>query len=393
MKKHCYRWKGRNQKGESVDGEIIEKDSAHALVKLRKQNISSIKIRRVMFSKPVSERDKISFNYQLATLLKAGIPLIAALKLIGEKNAVLKKIANALHLSVSDGYSLSDATKQHPKFFGKYECNLIAIGERTGQLDLVIEKLAQNQEHAHKLKRKVIKAINYPSLILLVTFFVIAGLMHYVVPEFEKTFKNFNSELPWLTLLVINTADIFNQHLLYLIALPILLILAFYTLLTKSKSLQISIEKTLLKTPFLKDIFGQAIAVHFSRCLEINLTSGVSLLAALENVSLIQKHEVTKEAIKRISTLIVDGVSLSQAVEQTNIFPQLVTQMIAIGEESGALEMVFSKLAEHYESEIDRLAEQMITFLEPALMLFVGAFTGLLMLALYLPMFQIGSIL
>lgn len=393
MNKYRYIWKGVSSTGESVNGEIFESNQVQALIKLRRQNISTIKIKRAFLSNKPSVQDKISFNYQLSTLLKAGIPLIKSLKLIGDKNPVLKSIANSLHFNLSEGFSFSEAAKLHAHFFENYECNLIEIGEKTGRLDCVIEKLAQSQDNDQKFRKKVTKAISYPCLVLIVTFFIMVGLLHYIVPEFEKTFKSFNGELPWLTLLVVSIAEKFNQIIPYIIAEATLFILFFCFALKKSSRFQIAVEKLILKIPFIRDFFGQIISIQLSRALEINLASGISLLLSLENVANVQKYAIAQNAITEIRSSILDGNALSHAVEKSSIFPKFVTQMIAIGEESGALEMIFSRISSHYESEIDRFTEQLIILLEPALMLFIGSITGTLMLALYLPIFQIGSIL
>ena len=393
MKKYHFRWKGISFNGEPITGDLFEQNKTIALVKLRRRNISSINIKRVFFVRKASDRNKINFHYQLSTLLKAGIPLLDSLKAMGHKNSILGNIANALYISISDGNSFSEAAKQHPHFIAAHECNLISIGEKTGSLDLTIEKIAQNQDRARELKYKVLKAINYPCLTILVNILVVILLLYYIVPEFERTFKSFNGELPWLAQIIIRASDTVTESIFKITATTLLTATTIYFFVKKSKNIRLYLEKLILKIPFTHYFFSQIISIQFARALEINLSAGVSLLSALENITYAQPHEITKNAIIKIQMSIKEGNTLSSAIEQTNIFPRLVTQMVSIGEEAGALEMIFSKLSSHYEQDIDSTIEQLIALLEPTLMLIVGAVTGTLILALYLPMFQLGSII
>ncbi len=403
MAKQRYAWRGVDRQGQVVNGEThaAGKDEVAAL--LREQRIRATHIQRQYAlptwlqhqTKPrASARDITQFTRQLATLLHAGVPLLQAFGILdrGENKVVLKTIIRKLQANIEGGMALNQALRQHAEFDALY-CNLVAVGELAGMLDDMLERLAHHLEKSETLRTTIRSALVYPSAVLGIASIVLVLILVFVVPAFQNIFASFGAELPWLTRWVIALSDGIQRYGLWLILILFIGTWRLRQLIKKRIHWQRHLHSLLLHIPIAGPLTRHACTARWTRTLATLFASGVPLTEALEAVQGVTGHLLFQDATQAIQAQLIQGRALSQALESTHgLFPTMVVQMCAIGEESGALDHMLEKTAEHYEREVESTVSRLSTLLEPFIMVVLGVLIGGLVMALYLPIFQLGQV-
>ena len=403
MAKHRYVWQGSDRQGKKATGEILADNPKEVTQLLRQQRIRATRIRR-QYEWPtwiqrkaksrVSANDITHFTRQLATLLHAGVPLLQAFDILdrGEDKVALKAIIRELHTQIEGGVALNQALRQHPEFDALY-CNLIAAGELAGMLDTMLERLALHLEKSEALHATIRSALIYPAAVLSIAGAVLVLILVFVVPSFQNIFASFDAELPWLTRWVIGLSEGLQHHGLWLIGL---IIMGFWWLKQQVRQRihwRRYLHSLLLRMPIAGPLTRHACTARWTRTLATLFAAGVPLTEALEAAQGVTGHLLFQAATQSIQTQLIQGQSLSRALENTKgLFPPMVVQMCAIGEESGALDHMLEKTAEHYEREVDSTVARLSTLLEPFIMVVLGLLIGGLVMALYLPIFQLGQV-
>lgn len=402
--KFNFSYVAKNAKGKKVKGEILSENKTAAIGALKKQGLSEIKLDRVsapnfltkfLATKKVKADQITIFTRQLATMQIAGIPLVQALKVIMESstNPQLTSLVNRLKDEVESGGSLSECLRYHPREFDELYCNLVEAGESSGNLDMMLQRIATYREKTESLKRKLKKAMYYPLAVLTVAFIVTTLLLVKVVPTFKTMFEGFGAQLPAYTQFVLTLSDAIQHNGLKvagLIGVSVWAILKLYRTSAKFKNL---LQRLLLRFPVFGNIFKKAAVARFARTLATTFAAGVPLPDALLLVAKASGNIVYYNAIMKMR----DGVSVGQRIhasmKETNVFPSMVVQMVAIGEETGSLDDMLIKVANIYEEEVDLAVDGLSTLLEPFIMLILGIIVGGLVIAMYLPIFKLGSVI
>ena len=403
MTKHRFIWRGINRQGNNVTGDMSA-DTVHDVrQQLQEQRIRATRIQR-QYELPVwlkfqakqrlSTRDIAQFTRQLATLLHAGVPLLQALDILkhGENNAVLKSMLLALHADIEGGTALSQALQAHPNFEALY-CNLIAVGELTGMLDVMLDRLAHHLEKSETLRITLRTALVYPAAVISIAAVVLVLILLFVVPAFQNIFASFGAELPWLTRWVMAMSQGIQEY--GLILLMALTAIAWWTKqqLNKRMHWRRFWHSLLLRLPIVGKLSRDACTARWARTLATLFSAGVPLTEALEAIQGVTTNVLFQEATQNIRRQIIEGQALSQALASTKgLFPNILVQMCNIGEESGALDHMLVKTAEHYEREVESTVARLSTLLEPFIMVVLGVLIGGLVMALYLPIFQLGQV-
>ena len=363
---------------------------------LRRQGIIVTKVRKQKFGRGgrVSEKDVTLFTRQLATMMKAGVPLLQAFDITakGASNPAVGKLLTDVRTEVETGSSLAQAFRKHPVHFDSLFCNLIAAGEQAGILDALLDRLATYKEKILALKSKIKSAMFYPAAVVIVAFVVTAVIMLFVVPEFKKVFANFGAELPAPTLFVIGLSDAFVAHWYIIFGALGGGIVAFFYFWKRSVPMQVVIDRMLLRAPIFGDIVRKATIARWTRTLATMFAAGVPLVEALDSVGGASGNYVYKVATKQIQTEVSTGTSLTISMQNAQVFPAMVVQMVAIGEESGQLDSMLGKVSDMYEQEVDDAVASMSSLIEPVIMVFLGIVIGGLVVAMYLPIFKLGQV-
>lgn len=394
-----FHYEGINKSGEKMVGDIQARSLAIAKADLRKQGIITNKVvkkRKPFFdkkNKKITPGDITVFSRQLATMIEAGIPLVQSFDIVskGQSNKRLKDLIEAVKHDVETGLTLAEALIKHPAYFNELFCNLVDAGEKSGSLDVMLDKVATYKEKIETIKKKIKKALTYPIAIMVVAFIVTAGLLIFVVPQFEALFKGFGADLPAMTKAVVNMSE-FMQSYWYIIfgALGGALYAFIYA---KNHSLDFaqSVDRVLLKLPVVGPILEKAAIARFSRTLSITFAAGLPLVEALRSVAGATGNIIYSKATDKIREEVSTGQQMNTAMENTHLFPNMVIQMVAIGEESGALEKMLSKVADFFEEDVDNAVDALSSLLEPIIMSILGILVGGLVVAMYLPIFKLGS--
>ena len=392
MKQKIYTWYGIDENGMRVSGQMQGENIIAIKSNLIEQNISPLKIQRKFTFALLSPQKKIShkhiadFSRQLATLIAAGIPLLASLNIIEQssEHAGLRILLNKIKRDIEGGLVLSAALRKHKKYFADLFCNLIHAGEQSGTLDIMLDHIAHHQEKTENLKRKIKKALLYPTAILATAIIVTAVLLVFVVPQFAKLFHDFGAELPVYTQLVIKISTIIKNNFLFIILAIISIIMVFrYT----------NTDKMILKVPIMGKILIKAIIARFSRTLAITFKAGLPLAEALQIIADTVNNKVYQQAILTIREQVASGHTISSAIIDNSLFPNRARQMITIGEESGSLDVMLIKIAEYYENEVNYLVDNLNNLLEPTIMVILGILIGGLIIGMYLPIFRLGTVI
>ena len=396
-KEITYLWEGKNREGKSIRGEMRAASEAVVQTSLRRQGVMNARVKKARFKVggSVSEKDISLFTRQLATMMKAGVPLLQSFDIVGRghANGAVAKLLLDIKADVETGSSLSQAFRKYPLYFDALYCNLVAAGEQAGILDTLLERLATYKEKILAIKSKIKAALFYPISVLVVAFIITAVIMIFVIPAFKDVFKSFGADLPAPTLLVIAISDFFVAYWWAIFGVIFGGFYAFFEAWKRSEKMQMAMDRLLLRLPIFGDIIRKAVIARWSRTLSTMFAAGVPLVESLDSVGGAAGNYVYKAATKQIQGEVSTGTSLTNAMTGTNLFPNMVTQMVAIGEESGALDSMLSKVADFFEQEVDDAVEAMSSLMEPIIMVVLGTLIGGMVVAMYLPIFKLGAVI
>ena len=393
-------WEGLDKNRQKSKGVITAKSEVLARTELRRQGYRITKIRKKskpLFSKvrEITASDIAIFSRQLATLLKAGIPLVQAFDIIGKghENPSMQLMLLSIKTNLESGDTLAESLKKNPLYFDELFCNLVEAGESAGVLETLLDKIATYKEKTESIKKKIKKALTYPTAVIFVAFIVTAILLLFVVPVFEELFKSFGADLPIFTRLIVDISKTLKQIWWLLLVIIISVIYSFIYFKRRSRAFNRFLDKTLLKTPVIGTILNKSAIARFSRTLSILSTAGIPLVNALSSASGACGNIMYSEAVLKMREEVATGQRLQFAMLQTILFPHSVQQMIAIGEESGSLDAMLSKVADFYEEDIDNLVDNLSNLIEPVIMVILGILIGGLVIAMYLPIFKMGAVI
>jgi type IV pilus assembly protein PilC len=393
-----FRWEGRDKKGKRLKGRSLAPDEAALRADLRRQGIAPSRIRKqsggLKRGGGVKPMDIAVFSRQLATMLAAGIPLVQGFEIIGtghEKPSMQKLILD-IKSDVEAGTSLHESLAKHPLYFDDLFVNLVEAGEQAGALEGLLDKIATYKEKTEALKKKVKKALFYPAAVLAVAIIVTTILLLFVIPEFESLFKGFGADLPAFTMMVINLSKFVQAYGIYMAVVVFGVFWVFFYFKKRSRRMREFLDRAALKVPVIGPILNKAAIARFSRTLATMFAAGVPLVEALESVAGATGNIVYENAVLRMRDEVATGQRLQRAMETTELFPNMVVQMIAVGEESGSLDTMAGKVATFYEAEVDNAVDAMSSLLEPLIMVILGVLVGGLVIAMYLPIFKLGSV-
>ena len=396
-KEFIFQWEGLDKKGKRIKGEMKAASEVFVSATIRRQGISNIIIKKQSgFKRPkkITEKDVTLFTRQLATMLKAGVPLLQVFDIVGKGNnnpSVTKLLAD-IKSDVETGSSLSQAFRKYPLYFDSLFCNLIGAGEQAGILDSLLDRLASYKEKILAIKSKIKSALIYPISIIVVAFVITAVIMIFVVPAFKELFSSFGAQLPAPTLLVMAISDAFVAYWWLIFSTIGGGLWFFFYTWKRSINMQNTMDRLLLKLPIFGELIKKATIARFSRTLSTMFAAGVPLVEALESVAGASGNRVYFLATQTIQKEISTGTSLTVAMDNTNVFPNMVIQMVAIGEESGALDEMLAKVADFYEAEVDDAVAAISSLMEPVIMVVLGVLIGGLVIAMYLPIFKMGEV-
>jgi type IV pilus assembly protein PilC len=393
-----FAWEGVDKQGKKVRGEMEAMSVAFVNATLRRQGVNPLKVgkrRKPLFSvkRKIKPKDVAVFTRQLATMLVAGIPVAQAFDIVGKghENPSMQELIMAVKQDVESGTNLTSALAKHPLYFDRLYCNLVAAGEAAGILDAILDKVATYKEKIEGIKGKIKSALFYPTAVIVVAFVITAVLLIFVIPQFENLFSSFGADLPALTKMVINLSRGFSEYW-YLIVGSIVGTVAFlgYTY-KRSEKMQNALDRALLKAPVIGDIVKKATIARFARTLATMFAAGVPLVESLDSVAGAAGNRVYYEGTLKIKAEVSTGTQLQSAMNATGLFPNMVVQMVAIGEESGELDKMLGKVADFYEQEVDDAVAGLSSLLEPIIMAFLGVVIGGLVIAMYLPIFKMAA--
>jgi len=397
IKEYTYLWEGVDRNNRPVRGEVKAASEAVVSSNLRRQGIRITKLRRETFrgGGRVTDRDITFFTRQLSTMLKAGVPLLQAFEIVarGHRNARFSRLMMDIKGRVEAGSSLSQAFREHPAQFDALYCNLVSAGETSGMLDGILDRLATYKEKILAIKSKIKSALFYPTAVVIVAIVVVWVIMVWVIPAFKQVFTNFGANLPTPTLIVIAISDFFVAYWWAIALIIIALVFGFFFLHRRSTAFRYAIDRLVLKVPIVGAIVEKATIARWTRTLATMFAAGVPLVESLDAVGGASGNSAFANATKRIQTDVATGTSLTNAMGNTGLFPTMVLQMTQIGEESGSLDGMLSKVAEFYEREVDDAVAALSSLLEPLIIVFLGVVIGGLVVAMYLPIFKLGAVI
>ncbi|WP_348946008.1 type II secretion system F family protein [Chitinibacter sp. FCG-7] len=395
LKDFTFRWEGKDRTNKIVKGEM--RASGEAVVKstLRRQgiNVTSIKKVRLGAGRKITELDIAMFTRQLATMLKSGVPLLTAFDIVakGHSNPSVTKLLMEIKTDIETGSSLTQAFRRHPNQFDALYCNLVQAGEQAGILDALLARLATYKEKILAVKKKIKSAMFYPTAVLVTAFVITAVIMIFVIPAFKDLFSSFGADLPGPTLLVMAISDFFVSYWYIIFGGIFGGIYLFLQAWKKSEKLQFFMDRLLLKLPVFGQIVRNATIARWTRTLATMFAAGVPLVESLESVGGASGNIVYKLATQKIQAEVSTGTNLTTAMQNANVFPNMVMQMTSIGEESGSLDSMLSKVADYFEEEVDNAVEALSSLMEPVIMVVLGTLIGGLVVAMYLPIFKMGA--
>ncbi|AIF99764.1 type II secretion system protein F [Alteromonas australica] len=395
-----YTWQGKDRRGNSRKGEISAISLAEAKNLLRRQGISANKVKKLatpLFGRGAQKivaADISVMSRQIATMLGAGVTLIQSLDMIaqGHAKASMRKLLHEISNEVKSGNPLSGALRKHPDYFDDLYCDLVYTGEQSGALETIYDRIATYKEKAEALKSKIKKAMLYPIAVVVVAFVVTTILLIFVVPQFEDIFSSFGAELPAFTQFVLAISRFVQDYGFVMAIAAVGAGMLFVRAHKKSQSLRDNVDKAILKAPVVGEILKKASIARFTRTLATTFSAGVPLIGALESAAGASGNAVFRDAILFMRKEVAGGMQMHTAMRATNVFPDMVTQMVAIGEESGAVDSMLSKIATIYEAEVDDMVDGLTSLLEPIIMAVLGVVIGGLIVAMYLPIFEMGNV-
>ena len=397
-----YVWKGKNSYGEKRKGEIEAVDQAAALAQVKRLRITNPVVKEkpkdllenISFFKPkVSGKDIVIFTRQLSTMINAGLPLVQGIEILEKQqsNPTFKKALGEIRQDVEAGSTLADSMRKKPKVFDNLFTNMIEAGETGGILDTILGRLATFMEKSMALKKKIKGAMTYPTICLAISILILAIILIFVVPVFSKMFEDFGSSLPLPTQIVVNMSDFFKRNILYMIFCLFIVTMLIKKYYSTEKG-RLVIDKGLLKSPVIGLLLRKVAVAKFTRTLSTMLQSGVPILEALQVVAKTAGNKVIENAVFRVGDSIAEGRPIAEPLEECGVFPNMVVQMINVGETVGALDAMLEKIADFYDEEVDQAVENLTAMIEPFMMVFLGGMIGGLVVAMYLPIFKIASV-
>ena len=392
-----FSFEGKNLSTEQiVRGEVVAKDEAEARAKLPRRQIKVIQISKMKVSrqKRITQADITVFTRQLATMMKAGLPLMQAFDIVakGHSNASMTKLLMDIRGDIEQGTSMADAFAKHPKYFDRFYSNLVRAGEAGGVLESLLDKLATYKEKTQAIKKKVKSALTYPAAVLVVAIALVIVMMMFVLPEFGKVYDGMGVALPALTQFMMNISDFFVAYGWLVIIGLIGSVVGFYQWLQRSPKLQKRVDALLLKMPIFGGIVRKATIARWARTTSTLFAAGVPLVETLDSVAGASGNIIYEEATQEIRSKVNQGISLTSGMVATDLFPNMMVQMASIGEESGALDDMLNKAAEFYEDEVDNAVSQLSSLMEPIIMVVLGGIVGVILVAMYLPLFNLGNV-
>jgi len=393
-------WEGTDRKGNKIKGKSMAADEAGVRADLRRQGVVPSRIRKQsagLFKGKgkITMGDIAIFSRQLATMLAAGIPLVQAFEIVGggHENQAMQKLIMAIKVDVEGGNSLADAIAKHPLYFDDLFVNLVEAGEQAGALETLLDKVATYKEKTEAIKKKIKKALTYPAAVLVVAFVVTIILLIFVIPAFEDLFQGFGADLPAFTRVVIDLSVFVRQQGWILAMMIGGAVYAFLYFKKRSRPMRHFLDRVALKAPIIGPILQKAAIARYARTLSTMFAAGVPLVEALESVAGATGNIVYEIGVLQMRDEVSTGQRLQQAMENTDLFPNMVIQMIAVGEESGSLDEMSSKVADFYEEDVDNAVDNLSSLLEPMIMAILGILVGGLVVAMYLPIFKMGSVI
>ncbi|HSD61123.1 MAG TPA: type II secretion system F family protein [Burkholderiales bacterium] len=396
IKEFVFSWEGRDKTGKLVKGEMRAGGDAFVNATLRRQGINVIKVRRQRgrMGKTITEKDITLFTRQLATMMKAGVPLLQAFDIVGKghANPSVGRLLMDVKTEVETGSSLAQAFRKHPLYFDALFCNLVAAGEAAGILDSLLDRLATYKEKILAIKSKIKSAMFYPVAVTVVAFVITAVIMIWVIPAFKELFSSFGADLPAPTQFVMNISDFFVEWWWAIFGGVGVGLWAFFYFWKRSVKMQVVMDRLLLRLPVFGDLVRKATIARWTRTLSTMFAAGVPLVEALDSVAGAAGNHVYYQATKKIQSEVSTGTSLTVAMQASEVFPSMVLQMVSIGEESGSLDAMLGKVSDFFEQEVDDAVEALASLMEPMIMVVIGALIGGLVVAMYLPIFKMGQV-
>jgi type IV pilus assembly protein PilC len=391
-------WEGKDKRGNKVKGKSLAANEATLRADLRRQGVAATRVKTqssgFRSGGKVSNEDIAVFSRQLATMMAAGIPMVQAFEIIGNghEKPAMQKLVLDIKANIEGGSTLHESLAKFPLYFDNLFVNLVEAGEQAGALESLLDKIATYKEKTEALKKKIKKALFYPIAVLCVAVIVSVILLVFVIPQFEELFKGFGADLPAFTQMVVNLSR-FVQHQGWWVALLVGgSFYAFFYFLKRSRKMQLTLDRVLLKFPIIGPILVKAAIARFARTLSTMFAAGVPLVEAMQSVAGATGNIVYEQAVLRMKDEVATGQRLQRAMETTGLFPNMVVQMIAVGEESGSLDTMSAKVAEFYEAEVDNAVDGMSSLLEPLIMAILGVLVGGMVIAMYLPIFKLGAV-
>ena len=400
IKTSTFSWEGTDKKGSKLKGETTGQNPALVKAQLRKQGINPTKVRKKAVSlfggkgKKIKPMDIALFARQMATMMKAGVPLLQSFDIIGEglENQNMRKLVDEVKQQVAAGNSFATALRTKPMYFDDLFCNLVDAGEQAGALENLLDRVATYKEKTEALKAKIKKAMNYPIAVVVVAVIVSAILLIKVVPQFASVFAGFGAELPAFTRFVVGLSESLQELWFFILIGIFAVIFGLSQAMKRSEKFRNFIDRAALKAPIVGDIIFKSSVARFARTLSTTFAAGVPLVEALDSVAGATGNIVFKDAVLKVKQDVTSGMQLNFSMRTTGVFPSMAIQMTAIGEESGALDAMLDKVASYYEAEVDNAVDGLTALMEPLIMSVLGVLIGGLVIAMYLPIFQLGSV-
>ena len=394
-----YVWEGTDKRGQKMKGELQAKNANLLRAELRRQGITPTTVKtkpKPLFGsagKRITPKDIAVFSRQIATMMKSGVPIVQSLEIIGngQKNPRMKNLVDSVRGDIEGGASIFEAMSRHPVQFDELYRNLVKAGESAGVLEVVLDTIATYKENIETLKGKIKKAMFYPMMVMAVAIIVSAIMLVYVVPQFESVFKNFGAELPAFTQLIVSMSRFMVEWWFAVLITAIASFVAFFFIYKRSPAFQHFLDKVILKIPVVGAIMHNSAIARFARTLAVTFKAGVPLVEALDSVAGATGNSVYENAVYRIRDDVSVGYQVNLAMKQVNLFPHMVVQMAAIGEEAGALDTMLFKVADFYEQEVNNAVDALASLLEPMIMVIIGVLVGGMVIGMYLPIFKLAS--
>jgi type IV pilus assembly protein PilC len=395
VKEITYLWEGKDKSGKVIKGQMRAGGQAVVQVTLRRQGIVVTKVHKQRLGRggKVSDKDVTLFTRQMATMMKAGVPLLQSFDIVGKghANPAVARLLMGIKTDVETGASLAAAFRKYPLHFDALFCNLVAAGEQAGILETLLERLATYKEKILAIKSKIKSALFYPIAIVVVAFIITAVIMIFVIPAFKEVFTNFGADLPAPTLFVMGISDTFVKYWYVIFPAVIGSVWGFLALWKRSLPVQMFMDRTMLKLPVFGDLIRKSTIARWTRTLSTMFAAGVPLVEALDSVGGAAGNYVYLMATREIQRKVSTGTSLTTSMQESNVFPNMVTQMVSIGEESGSLDSMLGKVADFFEAEVDDAVDALTSLMEPMIMVVLGVVIGGMVIAMYLPIFKLGQ--